>query len=86
MQSLSVLLATPPLGLAGALDLEVSPVAIASERGDLRRGQNPLLCQFELLVAEVGDELEGSAQCGDEPAQRVLGGDLSAFDLGDPRD
>jgi hypothetical protein len=42
--------------------------------------------QFELLVAEVGDELEGAAECGDEPAEHVLGGDVSAFDLGDSRD
>jgi hypothetical protein len=33
-----------------------------------------LLCQFELLVAEVGDELEGAAECGDEAAEHVLGG------------
>ncbi len=27
-----------------------------------------MLCEFELLVAEVGDELEGAAECGDELA------------------
>jgi hypothetical protein len=28
-----------------------------------------------LLVAEVGDELEGAAEGGDEPVEDVLGGD-----------
>src|ERR1017187_2474095 len=41
---------------------------------------------LELLVAEVGDELEGSAERGDEAVQDVLGGDVAAFDLGDPDD
>src|ERR1019366_1415293 len=41
---------------------------------------------LELLVAEVGDELEGSAERGDEAVQDVLGGDVAAFDLGDPGD
>ena len=35
-----------------------------------------VLCEFELLVAEVGDELEGAAECGDEPAEHFLGGDV----------
>src|ERR1022692_4810488 len=41
---------------------------------------------LELLVAEVGDELEGAAERGDEAVQDVLRGDVAAFDLGDPRD
>ena len=41
---------------------------------------------LELLVTEVGDELEGAAEGGDEPAQHVLGGDVTALDLGDSRD
>jgi hypothetical protein len=37
---------------------------------------------LELLVAEVGDELEGAAEGGDVAVQDVLGGDVPAFDLG----
>jgi hypothetical protein len=39
-----------------------------------------------LLVAEVGDELEGAAQDGDVAVKDVLGGDVAAFDLRDPGD
>jgi Domain of unknown function (DUF4411) len=39
---------------------------------------------LELLVAEVGDELERAAEGGDEPVQHVLGGHVTAFDLGHP--
>ena len=42
------------------------------------------LRDFELLVAEVGDELEGAAEGGDVAVEDVLGGDVAAFDLGDP--
>ncbi len=41
---------------------------------------------FELLVAEVGDEFEGSAEGGDEAVEDVLGGHVAAFDLGDAGD
>jgi hypothetical protein len=43
-----------------------------------------------LLVAEVGDELEGAAErgdvgdIGDVAVQDVLSRDVAAFDLGDP--
>ena len=39
---------------------------------------------LELLVAEVCDELEGTAEGGDVAVQDVLGGDVAAFDLGYP--
>ena len=39
---------------------------------------------LELLVAEVGDELQSAAEGGDVAVQDVLGGDVAAFDLGDP--
>jgi hypothetical protein len=42
------------------------------------------LGEFELLIAEVGDELESAAEGGDEPAQYILGGDIAALDLGNP--
>jgi hypothetical protein len=32
---------------------------------------------FELLVAEVGDEFDGSAECGDEAVEDVLGGHVA---------
>ena len=38
---------------------------------------------LELLVAEVGDEIEGAAEGGDVAVQDVLGGDVASFDLGD---
>ena len=41
---------------------------------------------YRLLVAEVGDELEGAAEGGDEPVEDVLSGDVAAFDLGDAGD
>jgi hypothetical protein len=41
---------------------------------------------FQLLVTEVGDELEGAAERGDEAVQRVLGRPVAAFDLRDPGD
>lgn len=41
---------------------------------------------LELFVAEVGDELEGTAEGGDVAVQDVLGGDVAAFNLGDPGD
>jgi hypothetical protein len=40
--------------------------------------------ELELLVAEVGDELEGAAKGGDVAVQDILGGDVSSFDLGNP--
>ena len=36
---------------------------------------------LELLVAEVGDELEGAPEGGDVAVQDVLGGDITALDL-----
>jgi hypothetical protein len=39
---------------------------------------------LELLVAEVGDELESATEGGDVAVQDVLCGDIAAFDLGDP--
>jgi hypothetical protein len=36
---------------------------------------------LELLVAEVGDDLEGAAESGDVTVQDILGGDVPAFDL-----
>ena len=42
------------------------------------------LGDLELLVAEVGDEFEGTAEGGDVAVQDVLGGDVAAFDLGYP--
>jgi hypothetical protein len=44
------------------------------------------LGDLELLVAEVGDEFEGTAEGGDVAVQDVLGGDVAAFDLGYPAD
>jgi len=41
---------------------------------------------LELLVAEVGDEFEGAAEGGDVAVPGVLGGDVAAFDLGNPGD
>jgi hypothetical protein len=41
---------------------------------------------LELLVAEVGDELQGATEGSDEPVQDVLSGDVAAFDLRDPGD
>jgi hypothetical protein len=33
----------------------------------------------ELLVAEVGDELQGAPEGGDEPVEDILGGDMEAW-------
>jgi hypothetical protein len=41
---------------------------------------------FELLVAEIGDELQGAAEGSDEPVEDIVGGHVPAFDLGDPGD
>src|SRR5215467_8677408 len=41
---------------------------------------------LELLVAEVGDEIEGPAEGGDVAVQDVLGGDVTGSDLRDAGD
>jgi hypothetical protein len=45
-----------------------------------------VVADLELLVAEVGDELEGAAQGCDEAVEDVLSGHIAAFDLGDAGD
>ena len=37
----------------------------------------PWLADLELLVAEVGDEVEGAAQGGDVPVENVAGGHVA---------
>lgn len=67
-------------GIAAAWDREYLPAV----KGGSRRvpaGSGKL----ELLIAEVGDQFEGTAEGSDKPAQDVLGGDVAALDLGNPR-
>jgi hypothetical protein len=47
-------------------------------------GCPPQSGDLELLVAEVGDELEGAAKGRDIAVQDILSGDVSSFDLGNP--
>jgi hypothetical protein len=61
--------------------------ATAGRPGTAYRGTPgcpPQSGDLELLLAEVGNELEGAAKGGDVAVQHILGGDVSSFDLGNP--
>lgn len=59
------------VGIYAVSTVRVAPVPAGS--GDLK-----------LFVAEVGDEIEGAAECGGVAVQNVLAGDVTAFKLGGP--
>ena len=76
------------LGEPGTIRLVFASLMDCSTVDATGRQQSPCSRSgdLELLVAEVGDELEGAAEGGDEPVKDVLSGNVAAFDLGHPGD
>src|SRR5450755_2409175 len=77
-----------PFGTAEMMELNgwVFPQMLTSYGTSTCAASSRSSGNLELLVAEVGDELEGAAEGGDEAVQDILGGDIAVFDLGDPGD